>query len=136
MMKMPNPFGGDVFGAMWEAVEEDAERRADEALKIMKGVIHKKTSALSDAAEKEKIGDANFLVGINENKLMSDSRNAGNVNYVPYYYYGSKPHIIRAKNGGMLRFVKDGKVIYRKFVRHPGNKPHNFIQDTLDQMKK
>ena len=74
---MPNPFGGDVFGAMWEAVEEDAERRADEALKIMKNVIHKKTSALSDAAEKEKIGDADFLVGINEGKLVADERNAG-----------------------------------------------------------
>ncbi len=133
---MPNPFGGDVFGAMWEAVEEDAERRADEALKIMKNVIHKKTSALSDAAEKEKIGDADFLVGINEGKLVADERNAGHVNYVSSYYYGSKPHIIRAKNGKALHWVVNGKDHYAKLVRHPGNKPHNFIQDTLDRMKK
>lgn len=133
---MPNPFGGDVFGAMWEVAETETEERAKEAEKIMKDVINKKTGALSDAVETEKIGDNSYLVGINENKLVSDERNAGNVNYVPYYYYGSKPHIIRAKNGGMLRFVKDGKVIYRKFVRHPGNKPHNFIQDTIDRMRK
>lgn len=133
---MNNPFGGDVFGAMWESVEEETEKRAKEAERIMKNVINKKTGALSDAVEIEKVSDSSYLVGINENKLVNDPRNAGNVNYVPYYYYGSKPHIIRAKNGGMLRFVRDGKVVYRKFVRHPGNKPHNFIQDTLDQMKR
>ena len=133
---MSNPFGGDVFGAMWEAVEDETEKRADEALKIMKGVIHKKTNALSDAVEKEKIGDANYLVGINENKLVNDPRNAGNINYVEPYYYGSKPHIIRAKNGKALHWQVNGKDYYAKFVRHPGNKPHNFIQDTLDRMKK
>ncbi|MDT2685805.1 hypothetical protein [Enterococcus gallinarum] len=133
---MPNPFGGDVFGAMWEAVEENASQRADEALKIMKEVINKKTGALSDAVEKEKIGDASYLVGINEQKLINDPRNAGNVNYVPYYYYGSKPHIIRAKNGKALHWRINGKDYYAKLVRHPGNKPHNFIQDTLDRMKK
>lgn len=133
---MSNPFGGDVFGAMWESVESETEQRAKEAQKIMKDVINKQTGALSDAVEIEKIGEASYLVGINEGKLIADERNAGHVNYVEPYYYGSKPHIIRAKNGGMLRFVKDGKVIYRKVVRHPGNKPHNFIKDTLDRMKK
>ncbi|MGG5333742.1 hypothetical protein [Enterococcus sp. AZ163] len=133
---MTNPFGGDVFGAMWEAVEEETEKRADEALEIMKDVINKKTGALSDAAEKEKIGDASYLVGINEGKLMADERNAGNVNYVAPYYYGSPPHIIRAKNGKALHWRVKGKDYYAKLVRHPGNKPHNFIQDTLDRMRK
>lgn len=132
---MSNPFGGDVFGAMWEAVEDETEKRAKEAESIMKNVINKKTGALSDAVEIEKVSDGSFLVGINENKLKNDPRNAGNVNYTPFYYYGSKPHIIREK-GKMLRFVLNGKVVIRPYVKHPGNKPHNFIQDTLDQMKK
>lgn len=133
---MPNPFGGDVFGAIWEAVDEDTHQRAKEAQKIMKDVINKKTGALSDAVEIDKKGDADYLVGINEHKLINDPRNAGNVNYVPYYYYGSKPHIIRAKNGKALHWQVNGKDYYAKLVRHPGNKPHNFIQDTLDRMRK
>lgn len=133
---MTNPFGGDVFGAMWESVAEETERRAKEAEKIMKDVINKDTGALADAVEVEKVDDHNYLVGVNEGKLVNDERNAGNVNYVPYYYYGSKPHIIRAKNGKALHWKVGGKDYYAKLVRHPGNKPHNFIQDTLDRMKK
>ncbi|WP_430598259.1 hypothetical protein [Enterococcus sp. AZ177] len=132
---MSNPFGGNVFGAMWEEVEKNTEERAKDCKRIMKDVINKKTGALSDAVEMDKKTDGSFLVGINENKLMSDPRNAGGVNYVPYYYYGSKPHIIRAKNGKALHWVVNGKDYYAKLVRHPGNKPHNFIQDTLDRMR-
>jgi len=132
---MSNPFGGNVFGAMWESVEKNTEQRAKECQRIMKDVINRKTGALSDAVEMDKKSDGSFLVGINENKLVSDPRNAGHVNYVPYYYYGSKPHIIRAKNGKALHWVVNGKDYYAKMVRHPGNKPHNFIQDTLDRMR-
>lgn len=133
---MSNPFGGNVFGAMWEAVDEDTKKRVNEAKKIMKEVINKKTGALSDAVEDEKIGHADYLVGINESKLVNDPRNAGSVNYVEAYYYGSNPHIIRAKNGKALHWRVDGQDYYAKLVRHPGNKPHNFIQDTLDRMRK
>lgn len=31
------------------------------------------------------------------------------------------PHIIRAKPGGVLRFVIDGRVVYARFVNHPGS---------------
>lgn len=135
-MKMANPFGGDVFGAMWESVNDDTEKRAKAAQKIMKAVINKKTGALSDAVDIEKIGDGNYLVGINEEKLINDERNAGHVNYVKYYYYGSKPHTIRAKNGKVLHWKLNGKDYFAKSVKHPGNKPHNFIQETLDKMRK
>lgn len=130
-----NPFGGSVFGAMWEDATKYTEQRAKDCKNIMQQVINKKTGALSDAVEKEKIDDYTYKVGINEIKLMNDPRNAGGVNYVKYYYYGSVPHTIRAKNGKMLHWVKDGKDYYAKVVKHPGNKPHNFIQDTLDKMR-
>lgn len=133
---MNNPFGGNVFGAMWEAVEKNTEERAKEARGIMKDVINKKTGALSDSVEMQKQTDGSYLVGINENKLKQDPRNAGGVNYVKYYYYGSKPHTIRAKNGKALHWRLNGKDYYAKSVKHPGNKPHNFIQDTLDRMRK
>lgn len=133
---MANPFGGNVFGAMWETVEKNTEKRAKECQVIMKSVINKKTGALADAVDIEKVRDGNYLVGINEGKLISDERNAGHVNYVKYYYYGSRPHTIRAKNGKALHWRLNGKDYYAKSVKHPGNKPHNFIQETLDKMKK
>lgn len=133
---MTNPFGGSVFGAMWEAAEKNTEKRAKECQTIMKSVIHKKTGALADAVDIEKVSDGNYLVGINEGKLINDERNAGHVNYVKYYYYGCKPHTIRAKNGRVLHWRLNGKEYYAKSVKHPGSKPHNFIQDTLDQMRK
>ena len=133
---MSNPFGGNVFGAMWEAAEGNIEERAKEAQKIMKGVINRKTGALSDAVEIERKDIDSYLVGINETKLVNDERNAGNVNYVKFYYYGSKPHTIRAKNGKALHWRLNGKDYYAKSVKHPGSKPHNFIQDTLDRMRK
>ena len=133
---MANPFGGNVFGAMWEAVEDNTKQRAEDAKKIMKDVINQKTGALRDSVEVEKIGNASYLVGINENKLVNDERNAGKVNYVKYYYYGSRPHTIRAKNGKALKWTINGKTYFAKSVKHPGNKPHNFIQDTLDKMRK
>ncbi len=132
---MSNPFGGNVFGAMWEDAVKHTENRAKDCQNIMKQVINKKTGALSDAVEIQKIDDYTYKVGINEIKLVNDPRNAGGVNYVPYYYYGSPPHTIRAKNGKSLHWVKDGKDYYAKVVKHPGNKPHNFIQDTLDKMR-
>lgn len=133
---MANPFGGDIFGAMWEFANDETEKRAKQCQSIMKLKINKKTGALSDSVEIEKISDFNYLVGVNEQKLMADERNAGNVNYVHYYYYGSRPHTIRAKNGKALHWRLNGKDYFAKAVKHPGNKPHNFIQETLDEMKK
>ena len=133
---MADPFGGNVFGDMWEAAVGNVEERAKEAKSIMKEVINKKTGALSDAVEIERKDVDSYLVGIDENKLVNDERNAGNVNYVKFYYYGAKPHTIRAKNGGVLHWRLNGKDYYAKSVKHPGSRPHNFIQDTLDRMRK
>lgn len=133
---MANPFGGNIFGEMWEEAVGNVEDRAKEVQAIMKEVIHKKTGALSDSVEIERKDIDSYLVGINENKLINDERNAGNVNYVKFYYYGAKPHTIRAKNGGVLHWRLNGKDYYAKSVKHPGSKPHNFIQDTLDRMRK
>ena len=45
---------------------------------------------------------------------------------------GSRPHIIRAKPGKTLRFVKGGKTIFTKAVRHPGTKPYRFLSKGRD----
>lgn len=131
-----NKFGNDVFAQMYEAVEDRLEEIATEATSIMKSVINKKTGALRDSVQMEKAKDGSYLVGVNEQILINDKRNAGHVNYVSYYYNGSKPHTIRAKNAKALHWVLNGKDYYAKSVHHPGNKPHDFIQDTVRLLDK
>lgn len=42
--------------------------------------------------------------------------------------YGSRPHIIRAKNKQFLRFKgSGGQWVFRRLVHHPGNKPYKFL---------
>lgn len=51
--------------------------------------------------------------------------------HVPYadaVNYGSRPHIIRARNAGALRFSVGGVTLLRKSVRHPGFKGYRFIE--------
>lgn len=44
--------------------------------------------------------------------------------------FGSRAHIIRPKRpDGVLRFAdRSGKIQFRKWVRHPGTKPNNFLE--------
>jgi hypothetical protein len=46
--------------------------------------------------------------------------------------FGTPPHDIVAKNGGMLRFEIAGTVFYRKMVRHPGTAERPFMQQARD----
>lgn len=41
---------------------------------------------------------------------------------------GSPPHIIRARRGRALKFVVGGRVVFRRQVNHPGNRPYRFLQ--------
>jgi len=52
------------------------------------------------------------------------------VYYAVYVEYGTRPHIIRA-HGRALRFEVGGKVVFAKYVRHPGMKPQYFVKNSL-----
>lgn len=124
-----------VFKAMIDEVDKHTKQKADEAEKIMKQVINKDTGALADSVQTQKVSNAHYKVGINQTKLVADPRNKGGIDYTPYYYYGSKPHTIRPKNGGVLSWIgKDGNRHYAKVVHHPGNEPHDFLGETLARM--
>lgn len=47
--------------------------------------------------------------------------------YAGFIEYGTRPHIIRAKRAKALRFIQRGKVVFRKWVRHPGTRPYQFL---------
>lgn len=40
---------------------------------------------------------------------------------------GARPHVIRARKGGSLRFRVGGRMVFAKAVNHPGNKPYRFL---------
>lgn len=40
---------------------------------------------------------------------------------------GARPHLIRAKGGGVLAFRVGGAFIFRRQVQHPGNKAYHFL---------
>jgi len=42
--------------------------------------------------------------------------------------YGTRPHLIVARNGVALRFMVNGAVIFRRSVNHPGTSPRPFMQ--------
>ena len=50
-----------------------------------------------------------------------------NVEYAGDVEFGTKPHVIEAKNGKSLSFKKDGKNVFAKKVNHPGTKGVYFL---------
>jgi len=48
--------------------------------------------------------------------------------YAGYIDSGTRPHIIRAKDGGVLSFELGGKRIFARSVKHPGTHPRPFVK--------
>lgn len=49
-----------------------------------------------------------------------------------YVLNGTRPHMIfPRRSGGVLRFTVDGRVVYARFVSHPGTKAQPFLQQAL-----
>ena len=51
--------------------------------------------------------------------------------YAPYLEFGTRPCIIRARNARALRFELAGEIVYARYVRHPGLKPHRILATAL-----
>lgn len=54
-------------------------------------------------------------------KLLSLAKYAGFIDK------GTQPHLIRAKNSGVLAFQSGGRTVFRRVVRHPGTAPRPFV---------
>ena len=53
------------------------------------------------------------------------------LNYALLHHEGSRPHLIEAKAGGVLRFPSRGRIVHARRVVHPGTKPNRFLRDQL-----
>jgi hypothetical protein len=52
--------------------------------------------------------------------------------YALLHHEGTRPHVIQPKNPmGVLRFVKDGRVVFARVVHHPGTRPNRYLSDNL-----
>lgn len=49
-----------------------------------------------------------------------------------YVVNGTRPHRIYPRRpGGVLRFTVGGRVVYARYVNHPGTKPNNWMREAL-----
>jgi len=53
------------------------------------------------------------------------------LSYAYMHHEGTRPHIIRADSGGLLRFSARGRVVYSRAVAHPGTRPNRYLSSFL-----
>jgi len=53
--------------------------------------------------------------------------------YAGFVEFGTRPHMIFPRRATALRFEKDGRVIFAKYVRHPGTKPHPYFRKGIEK---
>lgn len=52
-----------------------------------------------------------------------------------YVHEGTKPHVIRARRAPVLAFRgRDGQMVFRRSVNHPGNKPNPFLRRGMQRV--
>lgn len=51
--------------------------------------------------------------------------------YALLHHEGTRPHLITADDGRLLRFTSQGRVVYSRQVMHPGTKPNRYLSDQL-----
>lgn len=47
------------------------------------------------------------------------------------HHEGTRPHVIVPRDQQLLRFSKNGRMVYSRQVRHPGTKPNKYLSDQL-----
>lgn len=53
------------------------------------------------------------------------------LSYAYMHHEGTRPHIIRADAGGLLRFSSRGRIVYSRAVMHPGTRPNRYLSSFL-----
>lgn len=53
--------------------------------------------------------------------------------YAKAVHDGTKPRIIRPKNGPVIRFQNNSQVVYSRFAVHPGTKGYKYLSKALTQ---
>jgi len=97
---------------------------------------------LTTSTTRRTFNRANVLTPVDTGNLRANNRmrvrrlalsSRGEVYNIAKYaravHDGTGPHIIRARNRRALRFQLDGRVVYARWVRHPGTRARPFLSD-------
>lgn len=58
-----------------------------------------------------------------------------NVSYAGYVHDGTRPHRINPRNAnGVLRFRMGGRIVYARYVNHPGTQARPFLDRALREI--
>ena len=127
--------------ALAKLVMNSIEKELDDYAKKMENVVkseaHVKSGALRDSITTEKKGVGDYLVGVDAAKLKADLRNAGGIDYSPFYHDGHGAYRIVAKRAKALRWVgSDGQVHFAKSVNIPASAGDPFIERAVARRPK
>ena len=104
-------------------IMRDIDRRATRVQTVMRAYVRVRTGYLLSTIRKQR----SYVRG--SVTVIAGSRK---IDYTAYENYGTRPHVIQARNRQYLRFVaKDGRVVFKKSVRHPGTTGSFFIDRSM-----
>lgn len=118
----------DAFLVSFDRAMTGLDARVSAAVKETMGDVH------SDAATLCPVDTGRLRSSIYDTTRRTARQVVGEVGTrgVPYAViveFGSQPHEIVAHGSGMLRFTgRDGQVVFRKRVHHPGTRPYAFFR--------
>lgn len=53
------------------------------------------------------------------------------VRHALWHHEGTRPHVIVPQRARILRFAKNGRVVFAHKVMHPGTRPNRYLSDNL-----
>lgn len=119
-----------------QTVEREFRNYVKTMYTLLREEVHVDSGALYDSILIEWKSRGHAVVGVDVDKLKSDNRNIGRLDYSLPYYYGSKPRFINAKPGNTLHWEKNGINYFAKSVRHPGYKGDKFVERAVAKRPK
>jgi hypothetical protein len=114
----------DILDTALDKAVRDASDKL-KSLAIQEAPVDKGLLASSHIVER--VGKAHYRIGPDADKL---ERSAG-VDYSPFVFYGTKPHVIRIKNKSVLT---NGQEFFGTRVNHPGTKANRWLERALGRL--
>jgi hypothetical protein len=111
--------------AMAEALRESGVMVASEARTHHE--FTDRTGALTRSIHSEPV-EGTFLGNDLSVQVVADTP------YAKFVEEGTRAHPIEARRAKVLRYHQNGRLMFRKRVRHPGTRPYRYLQGALDRL--
>lgn len=117
-----------------EQMKAHVDRAAKGSANIYRAAMFKATSAVQAKARRNLYKGHGLQTGTLRRSIFTKVEPLKGLigvseKYGPYVEFGTRPHTILPKNGKVLAFKgKNGKMIFARSVRHPGNREIPFMR--------